>query len=135
MDVNYYGYDRPHVSTIPQHTIGEYTVDFLVEYAQELLPKRANPNPQPRGARAQLIIECDGHDYHDRTKEQASRDRARDRHLQKRGFEVFRYTGSDIYNDPFKCALDAVDSLVRRVHAMKKQFEQQYPVRRDELLD
>lgn len=51
-----------------------------------------------------LIIECDGHEFHERTKEQATRDRARDRKAQELGFEIFRFTGSELWRDPSKCA-------------------------------
>lgn len=135
VDVKNSRYDRPHLSIIPQYEIADYTVDFIVEYAQEYLPRNSNPDPNPRCAQANLLIECDGHNYHDRTKEQASNDRARDRQLQKMGYEVFRYTGSDIYNDPFKCAVDAVDLPVRKVHALRKQFDEKYPIVMDDLLD
>lgn len=50
------------------------------------------------------IVECDGHDFHERTKEQAQRDRARDRAFQAAGIPVFRFTGSEIYASPTKCA-------------------------------
>ena len=33
-------------------------------------------------------MECDGHDFHERTKEQASSDKKRDRSLQAAGFLV-----------------------------------------------
>jgi very-short-patch-repair endonuclease len=65
-----------------------------------------------------LVIECDGHDFHDRTKVQASRDRARDRTLQSLGFQVFRYTGADIWRDVMACATEVLDALtteMRRV--------------------
>jgi very-short-patch-repair endonuclease len=51
-------------------------------------------------------VEVDGHDFHDRTKRQASFDRKRDRELTLDGYPVIRYTGSDVYNDPIKCAED-----------------------------
>lgn len=51
-----------------------------------------------------LAVECDGHDFHERTKDQAARDRSRDRALQERGYTVFRFTGREIYADPMKCA-------------------------------
>lgn len=54
-----------------------------------------------------LVIECDGHDFHERTKEQAKRDRSRDRDVQAAGFKIFRFTGSEIWKDPCKCS-DAV---------------------------
>lgn len=50
------------------------------------------------------IVECDGHDFHERTKEQAKRDRSRDRAFQSAGIPVFRFTGSEIYADSLKCA-------------------------------
>jgi very-short-patch-repair endonuclease len=52
---------------------------------------------------ARLAIECDGHEYHERTKEQAARDRSRDRSLQASGYTVMRFTGSELYRDPMKC--------------------------------
>src|SRR5688572_19962442 len=51
-----------------------------------------------------LAIECDGHDYHERTKEQARRDRSRDRKLLAAGINTVRFTGSEIYRDAGKCA-------------------------------
>lgn len=51
-----------------------------------------------------LCIECDGHDFHERTKEQAQRDREKDREIQRRGFSILRFTGSEIYQNPASCA-------------------------------
>lgn len=56
-----------------------------------------------------LVIECDGHDFHERTKEQAKKDRERDRRLQELGFTVFRFTGSEIWADPMACANQIMD--------------------------
>jgi hypothetical protein len=53
-----------------------------------------------------IIVEVDGHDYHERTKEQAARDRQRDRDLMLDGYKVIRFTGSEIYNNHSKCAED-----------------------------
>ena len=53
-----------------------------------------------------IIIECDGHDFHEKTKEQAKKDKARDRELIKLSFIVLHYTGSEIYNEPDKCYKD-----------------------------
>jgi hypothetical protein len=46
-----------------------------------------------------LIIECDGHEFHDRTRQQASNDRRRDRNMLSAGYPVFRYTGHDIHQN------------------------------------
>ncbi len=57
-----------------------------------------------------IAVEVDGHDFHERTKEQASKDRARDRELQRRGWQVFRFTGSDVYRSAHKCASEVVEA-------------------------
>lgn len=51
-----------------------------------------------------LIVECDGHDFHERTQEQAARDRQRDREAQLAGVPVFRFTGTEINRDAWGCA-------------------------------
>lgn len=61
-----------------------------------------------------IAIEIDGHEFHDRTKEQASRDRARDRDLMAMGFVVIRFTGSDVWNNPILCAKEAADAIIMR---------------------
>lgn len=58
-----------------------------------------------------FAIECDGHDYHERTKEQAARDRQRERDLMNHGIAVIRFTGSEIYDDPFGCAREAIQIM------------------------
>ena len=95
-----------HFTTVTaQASIDKYTVDFLlvVEY---------------HGYREFLIIECDGHDYHERTKAQATHDKQRDRALTRQGYTILRFTGSELYRDPDKCDQDIegmLFSLVNRV--------------------
>jgi hypothetical protein len=43
-----------------------------------------------------LCVYTDGHSYHERTEEQATRDRNIDRKLQELGFQVLRYTGKEV---------------------------------------
>jgi very-short-patch-repair endonuclease len=91
----------------PQAHIGNYRVDFLLTMALRDRGKTVSS--------AQMVVECDGHDFHDRTKEQASRDRARDRELQAVDLPIFRYTGSDVWRDVFAAAYQAVEELARRM--------------------
>ena len=80
------------------NTIGR--VDFLVhaygDWARE-------PEGGLEGWR-RLIIECDGHNFHTQSKEQVARDRSRDRNAAMMGLEVFRFTGSELWRDPWGCA-------------------------------
>ncbi|MBW1995541.1 MAG: DUF559 domain-containing protein [Deltaproteobacteria bacterium] len=55
-----------------------------------------------------LIIECDGFRYHS-DKESFTKDRARDRVLQRKGFIVLRFSGHEIYHDPVGKALELLD--------------------------
>jgi very-short-patch-repair endonuclease len=61
-----------------------------------------------------MIVECDGHDFHEKTKEQARHDKERDRNLQSLGYFVYRYTGSELYADVFRGAAEVVHVLTGR---------------------
>ena len=53
-----------------------------------------------------FIIECDGHSFHQKTKEQVERDNQRTRDLQSAGYTVIRFSGTEIYHRPYRCALE-----------------------------
>lgn len=55
-----------------------------------------------------VVVEVDGHDFHERTKEQARKDRKRDRLMLRNGLYVLRYTGSEVFRDA-----DAVVTEIR----------------------
>lgn len=65
----------------------------------------------PDGEFASVVVECDGHDFHERTKEQAKHDRSRDRELSLIGLRVLRFTGSEIHADAFGCARETLIHL------------------------
>lgn len=80
-----------------QHKVGKYRADFLLVSWDGRC----------------VLVECDGHNFHERTKEQAARDRKKDRTLQADGFVILRYTGSEIWADPMTCAADASRTLFK----------------------
>ena len=49
-----------------------------------------------------LIIECDGFDYHS-NKKQMNYDYERETNLKLNGYDIIRFTGTQIYNKPFEC--------------------------------
>lgn len=63
------------------------------------------------------VVECDGHDYHEKTKEQAKRDKQRDRNLTKDGHKVIRFTGSEIYKNPMHCAREVINIIKEELSA------------------
>lgn len=85
-----------------QVTVGNYRVDILVVDAT--IP---TDQKKPRW----MVVECDGHDFHERTKEQARRDKQRDRFFQSIGCKVLRFTGSEIWAKPEECADEVFDEL------------------------
>lgn len=82
-----------------QAQIGAYRVDFLFD-------------DQFAGRRRFIVVELDGHDWHERTKAQAARDKRRDRALVSSGFSILRFTGSEIYADPGECLQEVVDAIL-----------------------
>lgn len=70
----------------PQVRLGRFYVDFIVDINH-----------------TKVIVECDGRDYHDLTK-----DKNRDKELMKEGYKIYRFSGSRIFNDCNKC----VDEII-----------------------
>lgn len=84
---------------IYQYPFGKYRIDWVFRVI---------------GAhKSYVFIECDGHEFHERTKEQAERDRSKDREIQAAGFPILRFTGREIYRDVGKCILEIFEMAVK----------------------
>lgn len=101
----------------PQATIGDHRVDFLLSYygtklvQKEKLGAGSGNNWQEIQVDKKMVVECDGHEFHEKTKDQAQRDKERDRILQSAGYHVFHYTGSELYADAFRGASQIIQFL------------------------
>lgn len=84
-----------------QSRIGPYRADF------ELVCRRSQTE------QFSIIIECDGHEFHEKTKQQAARDKKRDRFFAAAGYTVLRFTGSEIWRDPLGCANEVYATSVQ----------------------
>jgi very-short-patch-repair endonuclease len=105
-DPYHHGQDyRDSVFIEPQAEIGKYRVDFLITFG------RATGEDGTLTFGKKIVVECDGHAFHERTKEQARKDRSRDRDLTALGHLVLRYTGSEIHADPRECA-SQIESII-----------------------
>jgi very-short-patch-repair endonuclease len=61
--------------------------------------------------RQELVVECDGHEFH-ANKLAAARDRERDRRLLAlAGIQTIRFTGSEVYKEPLRCARQVAFTL------------------------
>ena len=100
----------------PQEHIGDYRVDFLIEYWGDVALSGNRPRPwtKPEIPLARVVAENDGSPYHKQTPDRVEYENARDRQLQAMGFKVFHYTGRLVNNRPMQCALDCLSLLTGR---------------------
>lgn len=85
-----------------------YRVDFLLEASFKYNNKYEDL--------ISIVIECDGYDFHQKTKEQAQRDYEKDRCLQMEGYYVLRFSGSEIYNDFAECNKKIVHFICKKYY-------------------
>lgn len=88
----------------PQMPLRQYRADFGLLFSHQYGIDR-------------VVVECDGHQFHEKTKEQAAHDKARDRAFLEDGWPVMRFTGAEIYRDAFRCAHQVSDFLLGRMLA------------------
>jgi hypothetical protein len=99
------------IAVSPQYRVDaggrQYRLDFMAEADVGEYP----PSTSACRVHVKAAVECDGHDFHERTKEQAARDRKRDRDLQAAGYLILRFTGSEINKDPAAVAREIVGAI------------------------
>lgn len=72
-----------------------------------------------------VVVECDGRDFHHASWEQIKRDRERDRQIEKVfKCKVFRFPGTEIFNDPVGCATTVIDyACTYQINAFRRRKE------------
>lgn len=113
-----------------QVDLAKYTADFIFTLFCESQSRT-------------IVVECDGHERHEKTKEQVARDKQRDRFLVKEGISVLRFSGSEVYNDPESCVGEISDALSARIdsaigqpraqslistHVLPKSYQKQFEI-------
>lgn len=83
-----------------QVKIGRHRADYVVTIQRRT------------GKALRIAIELDGHRFHDRTEQQASADRRRDRYFLREGVFTLRYTFSDLVKAPNDAMRDLTDTLL-----------------------
>lgn len=81
--------------------VGSYAVDFLI------VPE------DPSLEKVKIAIELDGHDFHEKTKQQVRNDKARERAIVQQGVTVLRFSGSEIVRDGRGC-VEEVEKFLRK---------------------
>lgn len=83
------------IRIVPQHQVGKYRADFMIAHGEN-----------------KLIVECDGHVWHETTEQARREEKERDRFLSKHGYVVFHYTGKEIKENPLKIAGEIFDHVL-----------------------
>lgn len=92
------------IKIYPQCEIEKYKADFA-------LFKESHDAVDNTHDYKRVVVELDGHAFHDKDEKQRRYEKKRDRDMQKLGYKVFRYTGSEIVKDPFASAIECVSYL------------------------
>lgn len=65
-----------------------------------------------------IAVEVDGHEFHEKTREQVAHRNRRDRDLQTDGWKVFHFSGAEIVRDPKRCATEVLTYSARQAQSM-----------------
>ena len=73
-----------------QFPIKQFRADFAIEL---------HATENGRKLHKWFVVECDGYQFHHLTREQVTRDKAREREIVAAGYSVLRFSGTEIYRD------------------------------------
>ncbi len=95
------------VKLIPQKPIeterGNYIVDFMIIFSTS------------ESKLGRVVIELDGHDFHEKSKNQVMRDKIRERALISSGATVLRFSGSEVFRNPRACVEEVVAFIQNKI--------------------
>lgn len=84
------------------HTIGgKYEIDFLITSSDNQ-------------TKLELAIELDGHEFHEKTKDQVIKDKRRERAIVTSGFPVLRFSGAEIVRNVRACVEEIISYLEKQ---------------------
>lgn len=78
------------------HTVGKYRVDFLLT----------------KNGTFYVIAEIDGHEFHDKNKQQREYEKRRDRYFAINGYKALHYAGTEIYRNPWIAAAEVIATTI-----------------------
>lgn len=99
------------LTLVPQHMVTAGGEQFRLDFAIAWPTLGAQVVPPLVG------VELDGHDFHERTKEQVVRRNQRDRALHAEGWTLFHFSGSELIKNPSRCVEEV------RVRAQQLLYE------------
>jgi very-short-patch-repair endonuclease len=105
---------------LPQHPVGKYRLDFALDFFTGIVDC---PRDSVYFGREEEIfknvllpllgIEIDGHEWHEKTKDQVRLDKERERFLVADGWKILRFSGSEVFKDANNCVREAADCALK----------------------
>ena len=92
-----------------QGKTGPYYPDFYMEFHNQEFGEKW----------FRLAVECDGHEFHEKTKQQVARDKRRDRWFALNGISLVRFSGHEIWRAPVECA-EQVFEIYHAAHRRRR---------------
>lgn len=96
---------QPRMFTFGGANLDQYRIDLQ----KPVGPYRTDMVVSRQGV--EIHVETDGHEFHEKTKEQARHDKKRDRFYVAQGLPVLRFTGSEVHENPALCAHETLAVL------------------------
>lgn len=115
---------RELIPLIPQFKVGSYFVDFKIDllsyFVNHDYPFSEDQLKEIKNMLPAILIELDGHDWHERTKDQVERDKKRERFITMQGNQVFRFSGREVFKRPLDCVFEVRDHAKKSINSVKK---------------
>jgi len=103
---------------------GKYILDFQVDFFAFIMNSYDSKYVGHEQAISEKVemqflgIEIDSHIWHEKTKEQAKRDKERERFLVSQGWKLLRFTGSEVFMDAHEC----VEETLKVAYKLSSQY-------------
>lgn len=126
--INHPSYHETFISLFPQKKIGSFFMDFETSIISYFInnTRLENETLKEIWSACPLVgIEIDGHEWHEKTKEQVAKDKKRERYIVSQGYRVFRFSAKQVLDDVCSSCNEIFDFCVPILEGLKKKYEVQ----------
>lgn len=110
------GRDWIEIIPFPQYSVESNGVSYVPDFSFFVVIKTLGKHfgVDEDAYFSSVLVECDGHNFHEKTKQQVSNGNRKLNSLQQSGKTVIRLSGSDIFNNPIQCAYEAYLAILKK---------------------
>jgi hypothetical protein len=117
--------DKNDTFLVPQVKVGKFFIDFEADIMGHFVNHEFPFNDKTLFSLSQelpkIAIELDGHDFHEKTKDQVAKDKKRERFIVGQGYTVYRFSGSEVFRRPLDCVSEVRDQARAIIKKFKKK--------------